>query len=156
MPLDPGDFRTRLQVQFPVRTYDAQRSLIVQWAVVRNLSCAVMPVTDPASNSEYRRLRMGDEKPYAASTLATATHLIYSRAQSFRVTPEMRLVNLQNSVAFNVIEAIELKQIRGEVRIFTKESPADNVNVQPLWACVVDSNGSFAIDASGKFGVTLL
>ncbi len=156
MPLNIGALRTRLQVQVPVRLQDSQNSLIVQWAVLRNASFAIMPITDPASNSEYRRQKAGEETNFAASRLPLTTHLIYCRQHSVRLTPEMRLVNFQNNVVFNIVEATELQQIRGYVRLIAKESAVEDSSVSPLWACVVDSNGSFAIDADGDFGVTLL
>lgn len=153
MPLDPGDFRTRLQVQGPVRLRDSQNGLITQWASFRTLSCAIMPVTDPQTNSEYKRYMTGSETMFSAARVALVSHVIYCRFQwGFNITPDMRLVDLIGNVAFGVVEVVKDKYIKNTLRIITKET-AGIAAGSALYNAVVDSNGFFVVDASGRYVV---
>ncbi len=153
MAVEPGQYRTRLTLQAPVQVRDAHNNVLPQqWAFVRTLSCRILPVTIP--KNDFKRIEGGREFAFAASQMATATHLIFVRAQSFVITPNMRLVSTLTGQAFNITEAILIEMVRKTVRIFAKENVGSTGSVVAPFNAVIDNNGQFVFDTNGNFVVT--
>lgn len=97
-----GQLRHYVTLQSGSKTRTAQGGFTTTWAQVRQFHAFISP-------------KNGNEAFFGEQVRAQATHIITTRKQTERITPDMRITF--NSRVFNILEALEVDEQRHEVRI---------------------------------------
>lgn len=155
-----GQLRNRMSIQVPYRTRTAQGGVLVEWAVLRNIYCAVQQVYDTdLPHNAFRVKTTTRETEIANKISAYQTHRITCRAQPERLTIDMRIVNsimkqnLPHYQVFNIIECVMLMEIRDEMTIAVKETPCDNDSATARYNVLFDDDGIAVLNADGSYAV---
>lgn len=121
--IDPGTFRTRLSLQTPTRTQNADGSFTVTWTELRKVWASFLPVVGVQGSSGSRWTPMGSEKSFAGQQRSQQRHMIYIRAQPENIQTDWRLVRIgTDNRVFNITETLLISGVRKMIRIVAQEN----------------------------------
>ena len=153
-----GQLRNRMSLQVPIRSRTAQGGVLVEWAELREIYVGVQSMYDMnLVNNSFRVKNMTVEKQVAGKISDYQSHRITIRAQTERITPDMRLVETnysQNSPyyrVFNIVEVNMLENKREEMALGVKETPCDNDSADNAFDVLLDDQGYAMIGDNSEY-----
>ncbi len=153
-----GQLRNRVEIQVPVRSRTAQGGISIEWAVLRTVWCCILQTydTDLAHNN-FRVKSYTLEREFAGKMRSDQRQRIVMRAQTERLTTDMRLVettlrqNNPNYRVFNITEAVLQMDITDELSIGATESNADADDATALYNVLFNDDGYAFLNSDGAY-----
>ncbi len=157
-----GQLRNRVEIQVPVRSRTAQGGSAVAWAVLREVWCAILQTYDlDLPHNSFRVRNTTREKEYAGKMRSDQRQRIVMRAQTERLTTDMRLVettlrqNNPNYRVFNITESVLQMDITDELSIGATEVNCEVDDATADYNVMFNDSGYAALNDSGDYGAVL-